>query len=63
MTIPDTHKYAFVAVPVIGGDNNALGEHFIVTPVDTPSTEAHPYLEVVAPATLPEVGCDNIFKS
>eukprot|EP00579_Thalassiosira_antarctica_P031630 CAMPEP_0201991556 /NCGR_PEP_ID=MMETSP0905-20130828/363_1 /ASSEMBLY_ACC=CAM_ASM_000554 /TAXON_ID=420261 /ORGANISM="Thalassiosira antarctica, Strain CCMP982" /LENGTH=293 /DNA_ID=CAMNT_0048545997 /DNA_START=30 /DNA_END=911 /DNA_ORIENTATION=+ len=54
MTIPDTHKYAPVAVPVIGGDNNALGEHFIVTPVDTPSSEAHPYLEVVAPATLPE---------
>merc|ERR1719203_521753 len=54
MTNPDTHMYAPVAVPVLGGGKD-LGEHFIATPaVDTPSPEAQPYLEVVAPATLPE---------
>ncbi len=60
MTIPDTHKYTPVAVPLHGDANGeaaiALEERF-VTPVgaDCPSTEAQPYLEVVAPATLPEV--------
>lgn len=48
----DPHRYTPVAVPV--SDNN-LGEQFISAPtVDTPSSEAQPYLEVVAPATLPE---------
>eukprot|EP00571_Detonula_confervacea_P003950 CAMPEP_0172325708 /NCGR_PEP_ID=MMETSP1058-20130122/54564_1 /TAXON_ID=83371 /ORGANISM="Detonula confervacea, Strain CCMP 353" /LENGTH=292 /DNA_ID=CAMNT_0013042307 /DNA_START=26 /DNA_END=904 /DNA_ORIENTATION=+ len=61
MTIPDTHQYTPVAVPTYGGDETideaiaSLGESFIVTPVvDTPASEAQPYLEVVAPATLPE---------
>eukprot|EP00581_Thalassiosira_minuscula_P013670 CAMPEP_0183727298 /NCGR_PEP_ID=MMETSP0737-20130205/25325_1 /TAXON_ID=385413 /ORGANISM="Thalassiosira miniscula, Strain CCMP1093" /LENGTH=290 /DNA_ID=CAMNT_0025958891 /DNA_START=40 /DNA_END=912 /DNA_ORIENTATION=+ len=58
MTIP-THEYTPVAraVPITGsggGDNDGLGESFISMPADTPSPEAQPYLEVVAPATLPE---------
>ena len=48
------HKYAPVAVPVIDGDENALREGFFAT-VLAPAQKAHPYLEVVAPATLPEV--------
>lgn len=54
-----SHKYTPVAVPVGSGDggtnDSLLDEQLIATPVDTPSTEAQPYLEVVAPATLPEV--------
>lgn len=63
MTIPDTQKYTPVAVPVQGGNDlevdgavSALEERFIATPVDAnTSPDATPYLEVVAPATLPEV--------
>ena len=63
MTLPDTHKYTPVAVPLQGGANGtsvdeaviALEERFVTT-ADSPSTDAQPYLEVVAPATLPEVG-------
>merc|ERR1719253_2203090 len=47
------YKYAPVAVPVIDGDENALREGFFAT-VLAPAQKAHPYLEVVAPATLPE---------
>lgn len=57
MTIPDTHKYTPVAVPVSGdvGDENPLSEGLIAaTPVNVPPSEGRPYLEVVAPATLPE---------
>jgi len=57
MTLPDSHQYTPIAVStygVDGNDNTALGEQFIVTPVDTVASEAQPYLEVVAPATLPE---------
>ena len=38
-------------------DYDGMGEQFIAaaTTVDAPTTEAQPYLEVVAPATLPEV--------
>jgi len=54
MTIPDSHKYTPVAVPVTGSGDNNLDEQFIATAVDTPASEAQPYLEVVAPATLPE---------
>ena len=60
MTFPDTHNYGQLS----SDDNNAagaggnLGESFIATPsIDTPSSEAIPYLEVVSPATLPEVRC------
>jgi Cys-rich protein (TIGR01571 family) len=52
--VSDTHKYAPVTVPVIGGGMGTPGESFIAMPVDSPSQEAHPYLEVVSPATLPE---------
>lgn len=67
MTIRDTtHRYTPVAVPVAGGgggdDNDInsgghLDEHFFATAsaaADGPSPDAQPYLEVVAPATLPE---------
>lgn len=55
MTIADeTHKYAPVAaVPVDGGDVDYGLDKAITS---STSTEAQPYLEVVAPATLPEVG-------
>jgi hypothetical protein len=56
-----TYKYTPVAVPIYGNTNtngvdeavSALEERF-VTAADTPSLDARPYLEVVAPATLPE---------
>lgn len=49
-----SHQYTPVAVPVTGDGNN-LNENFFASPgVDTPSSDAVPYLEVVAPATLPE---------
>ncbi|KAL7533587.1 hypothetical protein ACHAWF_004546 [Thalassiosira exigua] len=65
MTMPSA-KYAPVAVPVTssGGGasssssafNRELEERFVAAvPVDAPSPEASPYLEVVSPATLPEV--------
>ena len=59
-----SYKYTPVAVPIYGNDNinglevdeavSALEERFF-TAADTPSLDARPYLEVVAPATLPEV--------
>ena len=61
MAIPDTkYDYAPIAFPVTGGGDDPHGERLIATTTDMPSSEAHPYLEVVAPATLPEVGGDNI---
>mmetsp|Transcript_21926 Transcript_21926/g.34458 ORF Transcript_21926/g.34458 Transcript_21926/m.34458 type:complete len:285 (+) Transcript_21926:103-957(+) len=54
MTIPDSHHYAPVSFPGADGDNAPLGEHFFATPTETPASEAQPYLEVVAPSTLPE---------
>ena len=60
MAFPDTHKYTSVQSGN-GYDGNALDEAIVlderfVTPLgpDTPSTEGLPFLEVVAPATLPE---------
>jgi hypothetical protein len=58
----NSYKYTPVAVPIYGnGGNNgaddtisALEERF-VTAAESPSPDARPYLEVVAPATLPEV--------
>ena len=43
-------------------DDNGAGESFIATgtAVDAPTPEAEPYLEVVAPATLPEVSLGSI---
>lgn len=55
MTVPDgSPKYAAIAVPVgDGGDD--LGDGLIATaPADAPPAEAQTFLEVVAPATLPE---------
>ena len=55
-----SYKYTPVAVPIYGNTNgvdeavSTLEERF-VTAADTPSLDARPYLEVVAPATLPEV--------
>ncbi|KAL9180871.1 hypothetical protein ACHAXT_011324 [Thalassiosira profunda] len=46
-------KYAPVAVPVTE-DGSALDETLVASAVDTVSPDATPYLEVVAPATLPE---------
>ena len=37
-----------------------LGERFIATVVDAPSSKAEPYLEVIAPATLLEVRRSDI---
>lgn len=49
----DAHKYAPVADPLAGGQT--LGEGFLAPPVDSPTpSQAQPFLEVVAPATLPE---------
>ena len=63
MTIPD-QKHEPIAVPVpipgsgIGGDDeNPLTEKLIATPVDVPAASGQAYVEVVAPATLPEVSC------
>ncbi|KAL3800909.1 hypothetical protein ACHAW5_009919 [Stephanodiscus triporus] len=52
----DSYSYAPVAVPIYADDENPLAERFIeVAPnVETVSPDAQPYLEVVAPATLPE---------
>ena len=74
MTMPttdNTHRYEPISVPSYGGNSHnegasatalALNEQFIApTGVDTPSSEAQPYLEVVAPATLPEVRNINIY--
>ena len=54
MTIPDnSHAYTPVAKAVpIDGD---LGDTLIPSPAETVSPDATAYLEVVAPATLPEV--------
>ena len=65
-----SYKYTPVAVPIYGnGSTNevdeavsALEERF-VTAADTPSLGARPYLEVVAPATLPEVRSRVLFAS
>eukprot|EP00584_Thalassiosira_punctigera_P006352 CAMPEP_0172531078 /NCGR_PEP_ID=MMETSP1067-20121228/4619_1 /TAXON_ID=265564 ORGANISM="Thalassiosira punctigera, Strain Tpunct2005C2" /NCGR_SAMPLE_ID=MMETSP1067 /ASSEMBLY_ACC=CAM_ASM_000444 /LENGTH=194 /DNA_ID=CAMNT_0013315407 /DNA_START=33 /DNA_END=614 /DNA_ORIENTATION=+ len=55
MTVPaDSYKYAPIAIPVTVNGDDTLSERFIATPVDKPSPEAQPYLEVAAPATLPE---------
>jgi hypothetical protein len=47
------------AIPVNYNNDDPLAERFVgeVTAETTASTEAMPYLEVVAPATLPEVSC------
>lgn len=57
-----TYKYTPVAVPIYGniittGVDEAIStlEERFVTAADTPSLDARPYLDVVAPATLPEV--------
>jgi hypothetical protein len=60
------HSYAPVAVPIYGIDDidgeNPLAEGFVgvSTVADTISPDpAQPYLEVVAPATLPEVSYNS----
>eukprot|EP01083_Nonionella_stella_P105737 304336_1 len=51
MSDSNSHMYA----PVAGSVNHAdLGERFIAAVADTTSSKAEPYLEVRAPATLPE---------
>ncbi len=55
-------KYTPVAVPIYGNGGNtgaddvisALEDRFVAD-AETPTPVAQPYLEVVAPATLPEV--------
>ena len=57
MAPPSEPKYAPVAVPVTE-DGSALDETLVASAVDTVSPDATPYLEVVGPATLPEVRSD-----
>ena len=59
----DGHSYAPVAaVPVYGDDEDTLAESFFgsVASAETVSPDAQPYLEVVAPATLPEVSIAHL---
>jgi hypothetical protein len=53
----DSYSYAPVAVPIYGDDESPLAERFVevASNAETVSLDAQPYLEVVAPATLPEV--------
>ncbi len=54
----DGYNYAPVAVPIYGDDEDPLAESFfgsVASSAETVSPDAQPYLEVVAPATLPEV--------
>ena len=47
--------------PMLSIDNNdgdGVDESFIATATAVTAPEAQPYLEVVAPATLPEVSCN-----
>jgi hypothetical protein len=50
-------KQQIAAVPIYSNGEGPLAEQFIgvVTSAKTVSPDAQPYLEVVAPATLPEV--------
>jgi len=59
MTIPDnSHAYTPVAKAVpIDGD---LGDNLIPSPAETVSPDATAYLEVVSPATLPEVSISYV---
>ncbi len=55
----DAHGYAPVAAPIYGDDGeNPLAESFVgvssIADIVSPEP-AHTYLEVIAPATLPEV--------
>jgi hypothetical protein len=55
MALPTDHKYTPVSHNVLD-EAVTLDEGFItpISSVDTPPSSAHAYLEVVAPATLPE---------
>ena len=64
----DGYSYAPVAVPVYGdGDEDPLADSFFGADVasfsaETVSPDARPYLEVVAPSTLPEVSILHISR-
>jgi hypothetical protein len=50
-------KQQITTVPIYSDGKGPLAEQFVgvVTSAETVSPDAQPYLEVVAPATLPEV--------
>jgi hypothetical protein len=51
----NTIKYTPMTVPIYGNDSNNSADDTISALKETPTPDAQPYLEVVAPATLPEV--------
>jgi hypothetical protein len=54
-------SYAPVTAIPVSNDDDPLAERFVgAVTAETVSTEAMPYLEVVAPASLPEVSCTCI---